>query len=231
MKIAIFGDSFADPSNQFNLPYINKAWYSLLKDKGWLVDNYAKNASSLLWSVDKLRNCNTDNYNKIVFFASDIRRLTLSKDVSYPYNEHFDPLSRTNQNRKLAQVSRDWFRYFCLDSHFEYLNSLVFQDLRKTYGDKLLLLKCFECFNTPEVDNAADTKMCLWQITKKEMKLLKKIRDDVKLNHMTTYSHAILAKSIINWCEGKEFNLSIDDFSNMSINYIDFEEYNFAKKP
>jgi len=230
MKIAIFGDSFADPNNQYNLPYINKAWYSLLRDKGWLVDNYAENASSLLWSVNNLSNCKTDYYDKIIFFATDIRRLTLREDVSYPDNRHFDPPIKTNQNRKLLQVARDWYRYFCVDDYFEYLNSLVFQDLRKTYGDKLLLLKCFECFNTPEVNNAADSKMCLWQITKREMKLVKKISDKVKLNHITTYSHAILAKSIIDWCEGREFKLSINDFNKMSKNYSDFEEFNFAKK-
>jgi len=230
MKIVIFGDSYADSRNQYNLPYINKAWHSLLKDKGWLVDNYAQNASGLLWSIKNLRNCNINNYDKIIFFASDIRRLTLRDNAAYADSIHFDPHVRNNRNHRLHRVARDWYRYFCVDDYFEYLNSLVFQDLRKTYGDKLLLLKCFECFDTPEVNNAADSDMCLWQITKKEMKLLKKIPDNVKLNHMTTYSHAILAKSIINWCEGNEFKLSIKDFDNMSKNYSDFEEFNFTKK-
>lgn len=231
MKVAIFGDSFADPSNDRNLPYIDKAWYNLLKDKGWIVDNYAENASSLLWSVNNLRNCNTDNYDKIIFFATDIRRLTLRTDSHYKYIKHFDPPTKTNQNPKLQQIARDWYKYFCIDDYFKYLNSLVFQDIRKTYDDKLLLLKCFECFNTPEVDNAADSKMCLWQITKNESTHLRKIPDKVKLNHMTTYSHAILAKAIIYWCEGNRFKLSINDFQNMSKNKSDFEEYNFLKKP
>jgi len=81
-KLAIYGDSWADCSHgHWQTPKLEQlGWPNLLRDRGWLVDNFAKTGSSLHHSYQRFV-ATHPAYDRIIFLVTNPGRWTRSIEV------------------------------------------------------------------------------------------------------------------------------------------------------
>lgn len=93
MKIAIYGDSFADPNVcNFHLTTngVNVGWPDLLKQK-YEVDVFARGGTSVYYSYDNFKKTH-QNYDKVIFLLTDSRRWPYLFEVKNKPNQYNDNL-------------------------------------------------------------------------------------------------------------------------------------------
>ena len=66
MKIAVFGDSFADYKPYTHLNYVKDCWIHQL-EKNYEVSNFAESGSGLMFSYNTFKNQNLNKFDKIIF--------------------------------------------------------------------------------------------------------------------------------------------------------------------
>lgn len=257
MKIAVFGDSFADTSNRTYLPFVNKSWPNRLL-QNYDVDNFAEAGSGLLHSVEIInRSIKIEDYDKIIFCASQFIRQRLNEETfntskqqvggykhfSVTFNEknsRYDEAGRklhsNNARIKYGRLLRNFTKYFYIEHDSKYLNYLVLKDIKERLGDKLLLLKCFDDIGKYakqfSYDHIVDNKIALWSICEYERRISPELLDAFKVCHLVSEHHDMLYKKIVSWIETGNFSLTKKDIiTDLKHTYKDTLEWKeFIKK-
>jgi len=240
MKIAIYGDSFGDIKKyeRFYSPshgleeHVSYSWPALLAGK-YKVDNFSKSSSGLEWSYDLAINNNVE-YDRIIFLASHVDRLMINSSWNNEAGqEHINQGAYGNGNKfftkKILPAAQQYNVYFQNDNFSHNRINLMYNDLRRRFGDKLLLLKIFED-GTPDSYNH-DNDLLLVELQKQEItqhygkcdmsKMLK--HGDHRTCHITNPQHEMMVNKLDHWIQTKEFSLTQQDV--ITINTQELAKY------
>ena len=239
MKIAIFGDSYADSSHSSidNLSYLNATWASQISAHHE-ARNFAVCGSGLeymYWKFTELENTDgIDIYDKIIFCLGDVRRVYVHPNYHDRCNSEHIVLSSLQNKKKLTKIEKialESFRYFGTEELYKTRYSLIAANLKNKYGDKILLMPCFDTFGYGAKD-FLDTKISLRYIQEHEDKEIvnylsheqRLLYEEFKLCHLTTQSHKVLFDAIQKWIAGDKF--VIEESSLPKVTAKDSHEYN-----
>lgn len=139
MKVAIYGDSFADPlvgNLELTRNGVNVGWPELLKEK-YTVDVYARGGSSVYYSYNNFLETH-HKYDKVIFVITESRR----------WHSLFEVNGKTNQyNDNLFPFAN----LFMVDSFLKNEDSK--QYLTQSLKDKLVALQDYYTFLIDDCDD------------------------------------------------------------------------------
>jgi hypothetical protein len=121
-NIAIFGDSFSDPS----LPVNNySAWPELLSNN-FSITNYSKHGSSLWWAYEQFKQ-HKDSYDYCIFTITLPGRLFLKS-----LNQHITFAESGWPMAHGINLGKTWFKYFYDKEREEVFHNFIVDDILKT---------------------------------------------------------------------------------------------------
>ena len=214
MKIAIFGDSYADYKQATENRTMT--WSYKLEQEHEAV-NFSQAGSSLEWSYYQLNSCEEiDSFDKIIFIASMENRLSVHEDW---YNEihrwerHIpgSPFTCDDNSRfykkHLFPAAKNYYSFFNDNRILQVRQRVYLESLRNRFKNKILILSAFNVFhdNRTYIDNP---KLSLQQIYDIETQIIfdtshllpgigNKI--DARPCHLTKENHEWIFSMINNW--------------------------------
>jgi len=216
MKIAVYGDSFADERNIF-YPNNNYSWSNCLRNKGYDVTNYGRCASSLMYSYKKFMNTYKE-YDKIIFLVTGMARFEvkgLPEFDSYIVYGILDSLSkRENYNdtqREIIQACYMYYKYILDDEKEGLFETLLLKELRNLRPDALFL-PCFKDSMNQE-ENIIDLNY-FSDVDLEYFNLKDRGPEDRRYCHMNESNNQMLADKLDIWIQTNKFTLSKDDAVN-----------------
>jgi hypothetical protein len=138
MKIAIFGDSFAD-ENHSNLD--EKSWVDVIRDDGIEIHNFSSSGTSLMWSYQKYLNFKKSHQNetidKIIFLFTEPNRITTqykNKRITITNTDVFDDFVKNNKyldkkDIEILQSFKNYYIYFHNEEEAKIINDLIKRDI------------------------------------------------------------------------------------------------------
>ena len=245
MKIAIYGDSYADPN-----PHPNESWISYLKNNMGKVsiDQYAQAGTSHWWSYQKFIETYKD-YDIIIFcHTCPIRWPHLPKEyegkewnTGHEKNGGFADF-QDNINKFFHSIFTDELLHFYCTSIFKKVNEICKDENIFLIN---LLMETTETLGpeySHEINNAPfSTFMGLNDLSRWEkvifnnkvyptVELLSKYKifNDVRANHLSAINNSLLGKILLSTIENTEYThnttlMSLDiweEFSEISANRI-----------
>jgi hypothetical protein len=232
MKLAIYGDSFGDikkyekffsPSHGLE-EHVSYSWPALLANK-YKVDNFSKTTSGLEWSYN-LAITNETTYDRIIFLASHINRLMINSTWSKEAGqEHINQGAYGNGNKfftkKILPAAQQYNVYFQNDNFLHNRINLMYNDLQRRFGDKLLLLKIFEDGKSNEYNHSNNLLIVQHYGQCNMAEMLK--HGDHRTCHITNPHHQMMFNKLDNWIQTKEFSLTQTDV--ITINKQELAKY------
>lgn len=205
-RVAIFGDSSADPNVEFN-----HSWVELLAQK-FSVDNFAKQGSSLLYSYEKLLE-QGKNYKKIIIFIAPVGRMYVP---NCKLSQHFI-------NQKTVEIHKgtaDFYQGKILDAIEQYFNYLwvfekeclvqqaIVDSIKVNFPNALLIPVTKDSIRN-------FTGLCMHDISFLDYEYYEVHEYTPDLGrtcHMNKENNKIFARIIENWIETENFKIDIDMF-------------------
>jgi hypothetical protein len=196
MKIAVFGDSFAARWPQ-ETP-VNPGWVTILKNRGFDIDNYGISASSLYYSWKKFKSCDLTDYDRVIFVVTTYGRLSiLKKDSKYLHVSGIDHLNRVydypdtdDSDRRMLTALRNFWLYINVDEEQKDMQQLMISDILTTCPD-VLLISAFP-----------SSRSCVPSLLHGNFKSLTElgaVYDDDTINHLPLTLRQQLADSVETW--------------------------------
>ena len=218
MKIGIFGDSFADPTQMNPTP----TWSSILSEKHE-VDNYAIMGSNLYYSASLILKT-FQRYNKVILVVTQPGRLMIPEYYTVPEQRkrfiagigtipdlESDIKPNESYLNKFYQAARQYLTLLQDLNYEKYIHSLMLKDLSSKISN-LILIPAFKDSGAPESINSMFDiylKECkAWGETMQSARLYKDIRNC----HMTAENNAIFADKVEEWINGAPVYINVDDF-------------------
>lgn len=225
MKIAVFGDSFAE---QYNTEKIEPFWWQALGEK-YNVTNYGISASNLFYSFDAFQR-EHDRYDKIIFLVTSPGRLRIVTNIPDLHSNHrYIPshmmseyhISRIEKegtstiNDLLIEIYNAARVYFLHLRDFKYENTvarLFVNEIKRIRSDSILI-PCFaDSYGTKtefSLFDVCDRENIAWGLDRiKTMGYT-----DRRACHMTVENNLILAEKIDQAIKtNSELSLTINDF-------------------
>jgi hypothetical protein len=220
MKIAVFGDSFADDYHMWPNPYtgVGPSWVDYLRNQNIEIDNYADGGTSLFYSYQQFIS-QYQKYDKIIFIVTSPGRLSVptsdnrteeffsSRAVEIQLKNCID----YERKRKLNAIS-DYFVYVKNDTFDSVVHKLLIEDISKKHND-ILMIPCF-------VDSGIDEQMPLRNISAFEAKFwnMNEILPnsdtvyDARKCHMCEENNLMLGQEIYNWVKTGNYSLTQENF-------------------
>jgi hypothetical protein len=212
MKIAIYGDSFADPTWNTNT---YKSWPELLAET-YDVTNYAVQGSSLWWSYNKFKSVNTE-YDYNIFVGTIYSRIylpNLKKHLSANHNSW-----PTVGNLNLGKLY--FLHYFLQEREWEFSQLMVKELL--TYNNIIYV----PAFHEAVLDSERESMLPLCMFSDHEIEFYNDknfIRDHRKC-HLTKDNNKVVYDKIIDAINNKTKILALDK-SNV-VNPVEPKGYYF----
>lgn len=215
MKIAIFGDSWADPCDWTIEPI---SWTKLLtkKDKNYKITNFAKSGTSLWWSYELFLK-NYKNFDVIIFVCTSVGRL--SRLISgHGVNSERTAIQKLQQETdpqtiKLLNSAIDYYIHFQNYDQEVFLYKKIMEELVQFNSNRLIIVPAFQI----SIEYQTIFKNFLFEITKKDLKVnfgSSEIKFETinRANHMSKENNEILAEKIHQIIQFECDSISIDDF-------------------
>ena len=146
MRIAIFGDSFADDGICWNNRWqdVGFSWIDHLK-QNHVVDNFSLGGSCLYYSKKKFDQINLNLYDRVIFVITEsIRRYQVIKENSSDDNKNWNwanSLLRIDyypNDKKYLETIHNFFVYMHNESD-EYFHQLMIDDIVRKRTDVILI--------------------------------------------------------------------------------------------
>lgn len=222
MKIAIFGDSFADPK-KFNP---TSSWVDILSEK-YDTTCYAKSSSNLYCSVRQLYK-NISLYDKCILVATGPHRLHFKTNRENQPEYHFvagmmnlesklQLLSKTPEDNWLQPYYQAALQYysFLQDDEFDvYVHNLIFNDIKNKFQNLIIIPGFIDSaleYSGVNVMNDIYLKETLgWGVD--PLTFRKEGYDDRRNCHMTIENNLIFANKVVDWLSGEPVKINLDDF-------------------
>lgn len=217
MKVAVFGDSFAEIGNFDNLP----SWVNFLQILGVDVTSYGVPGSPLYVSVENFEKYN-EHFEKIIFVVTNPYRYELrGKNKTY-YISSTDSIDA--QLSKLEHYSEDWWMLtkckewllipnLGLEVITKHAHNAMIDHVRSIRPDAIIV---------PAFKNSIDesTEISLEEIQAKETETfepnLRKKYNDLRICHLSTKNNQRLAKHFYDLLQGNDVKLSLDDYERIT---------------
>lgn len=227
MKIAIYGDSFADSRNIF-YPDNDYSWANCLRNKGYDVTNYGKSASSLMYSYKKFMASYKD-YDKIIFLVTGSGRFEvkgLPGNDSYIVYGMLDYLSkRENYNatqKEIVKACQLYYKYIMDDERETVFQNLLLKEIKNIRPD-ILFLPCFPAsIEQEERKNIIDLNY-FSSFDHRYFDITATGLADLRYCHMNEGNNQMLADKIDLWLQTNQFTLTEND----AVNPINTADYYF----
>lgn len=217
MKIAIFGDSFADVDAAVDFAWnindtLKRSWYNILS-KEYRIDNFAKSGSGLFYSYDQFCKVHSD-YDKIIFLITAHGRIYANS-----IKEHlsgFDHILRCYENsqgekQKVYASALNYLIYIQNDEESMTFHRLMIEDIKRKRNDALLI----SCFNQDR--SLIDTSCSLHDISLLDIKHYDLKNDwpslDKRACHMNDENNKIFAKLLEDWVLTNNFSMDVSQFT------------------
>lgn len=237
MKIALLGDSFGDVNAwQFDSilkPLHEQSWPYRLSQK-YNVHNFAESGSGLFFSATKLEYLETDDFDKIIFLASDATRFEVNEQHHFRVsNRHIVPSGlHVVKDKEIKKTLYNYIKYFQNPKQYRYITKAIMNEIKNTYKDKVLIIQNFNMVKYYENAPFANG-VSLSAIDETEDRILNIEKNQTwrwcKVNHLTTMTHNKIYKEIENWLHDGTFNLNVDYLKylrkNLAHNIIDYQIY------
>ena len=232
MKIAIFGDSFAhtEPCNE------DRAWYHILKNKGYDITNLGRAGSSLWYSYNEYIK-HYKSYDKCIFLITSWGRFHLPQ-LHMPFwpgiqqieGALMDP-NLPNEDRKVLASVYNWCIFSRNDEQEIQYHELILADILQK-NNNTLLIPCFnhDMSRIPQKYSMMDIHQIDidyykldWQDKNKvwHRKPLQPGGRELRACHMNDENNIIFANKIIEYINNNTFSLNIQDYtcSVKDVNY------------
>lgn len=218
MKIAIFGDSFADDRINWKDKWqdVGPSWVDYLRQYH-NIDNFSLGGSCLYYSKKKFDSVDLNLYDKIIFMVTEsARRYQVIKEDSPDEHKNWNwtsSMARAGQfpnDKKYLETIHNFFVYMHNESD-EYFRRLMIEDIRRKKSNTLII----------DYDD-------IWKISLKEINYWKKRGyelkkyEDARKCHMTEENNLIFGKLIQDSIEKIEVVINVDHFVDPIKN---FEHY------
>ena len=207
MKIAIFGDSFADDHvnwiDQGRWLDVGPSWVDFLRNF-YEVDNFATGGSCLYFSKIKFDECDLSAYDKIIYIVTDPHR-------RYNYGRNWN---NGNVQRELAKSNlpvglkeelialRYFFTYVFNESDL-YFHNLMVEDIKQKYPSVLFLdYDLLNRASNNECKQLTNGKLEVWEVYRQG-------NSDARKCHLCEENNLILGKQIQH-CLENNLDLDID---------------------
>jgi hypothetical protein len=206
MKIAIYGDSFADPS--WNTASYN-SWSELLKNNCDVV-NFAKEGSSLWWSYNIFLKENT-NFDYNIFVGS------IHSRIYVPYsNIHLNASTASWPIKNKLNLGEIYYEHFF---HYErefQINQLMIRDIL-SYQNTIYI----PAFEESVPVNLPLVPLNAFSMLEEKYYGYRPYYMDNRKCHLTLENNRVIYEKILNVLERKESMLMLDthDFVEPSENY------------
>lgn len=235
MKIAIYGDSFADTKNIF-LPENDYSWVNCLKNKNYDITNYAQAASSLHYSYDNFIKTHKD-YDKIIFVFTGRDRFILE---GLPGDDKFITVSMVDYiksrmdfsdynatQREMVEACRLYYKYIVNYEKEALFHGFLIKEIRNIRPDGLYI-PCFpDCFLPgTEIENVIDLNYFStfdYNYFNLSVPGTKSNYVDKRYCHMNEGNNRMLANKVEHWLKTAQFTLTKDD----AVNPTNILEYYF----
>ena len=219
MKIAIFGDSYADDYNLWPHRYtdVGLGWPDYLRSQNIEVDNYSLGGTSLYYSYQKFI-LKYQEYDKIIFVVTHPGRISVpvgNQEENYVNAALVENALKNcfdfERKIKLAAI-RDYFIYVKNDKFDNLVHKLLIEDISKKHKAALII----PCFPNSGIDN----QIPLIDISHFEAKFWNlsdpipwsdTVRDARKC-HMCEENNLMLGQEIYNWVKTGNYNLNPANF-------------------
>lgn len=229
MKIAIFGDSFADPLSW------NKglAWHELLANKGYHIDNYSQSGASQLWIWQQFEQQHL-SYDRVIVIKTSCRRLWLPHMPGT--KQHFTGIDDLENFKKKARLADNdsvkaielYYRYIQNDSIDLAISQLILAQIKLLRPDALIIpaLRLPQDSYPGDRDNKAHLEDIYYLNLKQARKLA---TDDSRvvwgnrlICHMNRQNNQQLAQDIIEWTETGQFQLILERYQAFEDKDLDY---------
>jgi hypothetical protein len=187
-------------------------WPDILAKK-YNVENSSQPGSSLYYSVDLFLRKQT-MFDKIIFIATDVGRLTLStlnmRKKFIPNHHNAVALKEVFKNDTIFLKTLDaaigYFEYIQNVNYDKLVHNLMLEEVKRVRPDAIVL----EAFGSPNFDS-------IFQIQLKEeiawnYSPIVSSFNDRRNCHMTVENNAIFAEKVEEWLHGAPVKINLDDF-------------------
>lgn len=218
MKVAIFGDSFADDTLE---KYSYPGWPAILKERYNVdIDNYSVCGSCLFFSYNKFLEVHK-GYDKIVFVVTAYNRFTIPEYIEF---KNVNPLTRhingprviqqwlTNRNLssqdRLALRAADMYYQYLYDNNKErILHNLIKKDIKNCRPDVIML----DAF-TDDPSVVPLLKISEMEVVSQGYPLEMNNKDDWRTCHLSKENNEILADKVFSFLSGNQVKIKLEDF-------------------
>jgi hypothetical protein len=219
MKVAIFGDSFADEKiHKKEAKY--KSWVEILREKYYPdLTCYGEAGSSLYFSYDKFID-NQSKYDKIIFITTTNGRITIPNYIKFKEHDdaylmyhlngvetaesHFTrPHIMTPEGIRATQAGIEYFKYLHDPIYDARMRSLMKDSIKNIRSDSILVdtlnpglsdISYYEF--SPHGGRPAE----MWEY------------HDFRMCHLSKRNNEILAEKMFEWCNGAPVHINVKDF-------------------
>jgi len=219
MKIAIFGDSFAEPVSWHK----GLAWHDLLRDQGYHVDNYSQSGAGQLWIWDQFAQ-HHGSYDRVIVIKTGCRRLWLPHAPGG--KQHFTGVddcqhyrARGWHQRAHAEAIASYYRYIQNDRADLVLTQLILAHTVLVRPDAVVI----PALRGPQ-DAYPGNPNCIahlediYTMNLEQAQALRPNSGDLAwgnrlICHMTRQNNRQLAGAVDLWINGGSFHLDLDQYS------------------
>lgn len=211
MKIAVFGDSFADKKAQ-------QIWWKYLQEFGHTVVSFGECGSSIAFSAGELWTHHRDFDFSIWCVSSSNRVSFYHKDVCHHVTNAFDHDEDDSDVASFKHIAQQYLEKTYHPHGHEVLNHYATKGVVACHDNVMLI----PCFATP-IDFMAQSRFNLYQLStleaqfyfpKQDLYNIYKKYTDCRQGHFTKVTHETLAEKI---------NTSINDGTKVfCADYTDF---------
>jgi hypothetical protein len=217
MKIGIYGDSYADPTQMNPTP----SWPALLASK-YDVTNHAVAGSNLYYSLTQLLK-HSNSYDKNILVVTQPRRIMIPEHytVSEPRKRFIagigtvEHMIKDTENEsfmiKFYEAAKQYFILLQDSKYEDYIHRLMITDLIKRVPN-LIVIPGFAQSGVPlnihSIYEIYAKETTAWNETTESVRQYRDIRNC----HMTAENNSIFASKVEEWISGSPVYINVNDF-------------------
>lgn len=217
MKVAVFGDSYADEiMNKNEVNY--KSWVELLREKYYPdLTCYGMSGSSLYFSYNLFLE-HQSKFDKIIFVTTTPGRILIPKYIKFNGNrahlmyhinsidtaiQHLDEPKMTEEGALATKAAIEYFKYLHDPVKDKRLYNLMKEHIRKIRSDTIMI--------ETTMNGLSDISYYEFNPTGYRDPNMWKCRD-ARMCHLSPRNNEILADKMFEWCNGAEIKIDVKDF-------------------
>jgi len=219
IKVAIFGDSYAESTHKENP---TPSWFDYLSPH-FDVKNFGVRGSGVYYSYDLFLK-NHEKFDKIIFLQSTPGRVMIPSNIvieedlywaRHIPNLHVALINGKSDKlinlKKQFNAAVQYFQYLFDEQKEQVIDELMIDHIRRLRPDAIIL----------KTHHDDIKEFTLWQVTVKQFEGWQKNLwisnlynkySEILNNHLTPENNKILGEKILEMLQGKNIQLSVEDF-------------------